>query len=109
MTGTCVDGEASLPDEHLRTDRRGGLELVQALGDLKKFAGGINPIEEPVDQEDNSSCRYAVLDHDGGFQINLKRTPVPWRDSPRKGSVKRLQKILTFSNPLPNGAADVPF
>lgn len=65
-------------DEHLRTDWRGGLQLVQTLGNPKKFAGGINPIEEPVNQEHNSSCRYAVLDHDGGFQKKLKRTPVLW-------------------------------
>lgn len=41
---TCVGGEASLADDHLRADRRGGLQLVQTLGNLKKFAGGINPI-----------------------------------------------------------------
>lgn len=51
---------------------------MQTLGNPKKFAGGINPIQEPVNQEHNSSRRDAVLDHDGGFQINLKGTPEPW-------------------------------
>lgn len=49
---------------------------MHTFGDLKKFAGGVNPVQEAVNQEHNSSCRDAVLDHDGGFQINLQRTTV---------------------------------
>lgn len=70
-SGTCVDGEASLADEQLRADGSAGMQAVQPLGQSQQPAGGVQPVQEAIQQEHHGRGRAAVPDHDGGLQKGL--------------------------------------
>lgn len=93
QSGTCVGGEASLADEHLRADGRAGMQPVQRLGDPQEPARGVNPVQEAVDQEHHGGGRGAVLHQDGGFQISLEKNTGSLREThlQRLGELENVQ------------------
>lgn len=94
QSGTCVEGEASLADEQLGADGSAGMQPVQPLGDAQEPAGGVDPVQEAVNQEHHGAGRAAVPGQDGGLQISLKKSTGVLRET-------RLQRLRELENVLP--------
>lgn len=101
MAGTCVEGQARLADEQLRADGSAGMQAVQPLGDAQQPAGGVQPVQEAVDQEHHGRGRATVPGQDGGLQKSLEKTTGSLREThlQRHGELENVHLQQPYSSP----------